>query len=89
MSSIGRMTRAAVLIPTLSAPLSSCMTLTDFVATKPVPAEANASVVACQAFRPIAWSNHDTDPTIRQVKAHNATYLAICPDKSAASVGSP
>ena len=33
---------------------------------------------ACGAFRPISWARADTDPTIRQVKAHNAVGRELC-----------
>lgn len=33
---------------------------------------------ACGAFRPISWAQADTDPTIRQVKAHNAVGRKLC-----------
>ncbi len=33
---------------------------------------------ACGAFRPISWAPADTDPTIRQVKAHNAVGRELC-----------
>ena len=32
----------------------------------------------CDVFRPIAWSDQDTDDTIRAVKAHNATGARVC-----------
>ncbi|MFD2031685.1 hypothetical protein ACFSKM_17795 [Ancylobacter dichloromethanicus] len=33
---------------------------------------------ACGAFAPINWAIEDTDPTIRQVKAHNAVGRELC-----------
>ena len=34
---------------------------------------------SCEAFRPIEWSEDDTDETIRQAKAHNAAWGKLCP----------
>lgn len=40
---------------------------------------ANSQVnVACQSFRPLSWSSKDTDQTIREAKAHNAAWVALC-----------
>lgn len=33
----------------------------------------------CKSFAPITWSKKDTEPTQRQVIAHNKAYMAICP----------
>lgn len=33
----------------------------------------------CKAFGPISWSKQDTDPTKKQIVAHNRAYDAICP----------
>lgn len=38
------------------------------------------SNAACILFQPISWSGKDTDETIRQVKGHNAVYVASCGD---------
>jgi len=35
-------------------------------------------MVACRAFEPVTWSAHDTRETIRQIKAHNAAWQAVC-----------
>lgn len=32
----------------------------------------------CDQFRPLRWSDKDTDETIRQAKANNAVGKAIC-----------
>ncbi|MBB3771501.1 hypothetical protein FHS55_002100 [Angulomicrobium tetraedrale] len=32
----------------------------------------------CDSFRPVLWSDADTDETIRQAKANNAVGRAIC-----------
>ncbi len=49
--------------------LSGCTTMTASGATE-------ASF--CQVAKPIAWSSRDTDPTIEQVKEHNAVGAALC-----------
>jgi len=41
-------------------------------------ASAGTDAVACSAFEPIRWSKKDTEETVRQAKAHNATLVAIC-----------
>lgn len=33
---------------------------------------------ACVALAPILWSARDTDETLRQIKAHNAAWVALC-----------
>lgn len=33
----------------------------------------------CRSFGPITWSTKDTDPTKKQIVAHNRAYDAICP----------
>lgn len=33
----------------------------------------------CRSFGPISWSKLDTDPTKKQIVAHNRAYDAICP----------
>ena len=63
--------------------LSSCGTTTDFGGIER-PSRLSAPVeLACTAFRPVTWSKSDTDPTIRQNKAHNAVYATLCVGKSA------
>lgn len=37
-----------------------------------------ATKVACGSFRAIDWSKHDTPPTQKQVRAHNAVGKEIC-----------
>lgn len=34
--------------------------------------------VGCSAFPPITWSSRDTAGTVKQVKAHNNAYKAVC-----------
>src|SRR3990167_1397159 len=40
---------------------------------------------ACGQFRPITWSVTDTDETLRQVRAHNAVWKALCDPAPSAS----
>lgn len=35
----------------------------------------------CQVVEPIRYSRNDTTETIRQVRAHNAAWDALCADK--------
>lgn len=58
-------------------PLAACGTLTASGGTD-LPPEVDPVKVACEAFGPISWSSRDTDQTIREVKAHNAAYAAVC-----------
>lgn len=51
--------------------LTSCAGTTGTSAIDP-------SVVACEGFKPISWSSRDTDQTIREAKAHNAAWTALC-----------
>lgn len=55
--------------------LPGCATTTDTNAVTIANAQVN---VACQAFKPLSWSSKDTDQTIREAKAHNAAWVAIC-----------
>jgi hypothetical protein len=48
--------------------LPACTTTMDLGGTK----------TACLSFEPITWSQKDTDETVRQVKAHNAVWKALC-----------
>lgn len=50
--------------------LAGCATTTAFVVL--------IESAACTAFQPIRWSAKDTDETIRQVKAHNVAWKAVC-----------
>ncbi len=36
------------------------------------------NAVACRLFHSITWSEDDTRETIRQIKAHNAAWKAVC-----------
>lgn len=36
------------------------------------------TTVPCKGLARITWSQHDTDQTIREIKANNAAYDAIC-----------
>ena len=43
--------------------------------------ETNIADTSCKSFRPISASSKDTEPTKRQVVAHNKVYDALCPSK--------
>ena len=32
----------------------------------------------CETFKPIYWSSRDSFETVKQVKAHNAAWAALC-----------
>lgn len=73
MQSTKHVVRAVTLIAaTLT--LTGCVTTTDGAGTKPRPIDARAT---CAAWEPMRWSRNDTDDTIRQAKAHNATGRAL------------
>ncbi len=40
---------------------------------------------ACRSFKPISSSKNDTEPTRRQVIAHNKVFDVVCPTKGGAS----
>lgn len=42
------------------------------------PARRAVVDTACQAFEPIRYSRDDTAETIKQVRAHNAAWDALC-----------
>jgi hypothetical protein len=42
------------------------------------PARQVVIDTACQAFEPIRYSRNDTAETVRQVRAHNAAWDALC-----------
>jgi hypothetical protein len=71
--------RAAVLSWMPIYTLSGCTTTMGSSATDGPAGLPEVSSVACAAFQPITWSSRDTDPTIRQVKAHNASFATLCP----------
>ncbi len=48
--------------------LTNCAKMTDSV----------ASDISCLGFGPIGWSRLDSDATIREIKQHNASWLALC-----------
>ncbi len=58
--------------------LTGCTTTMDSGGIDGPAGGADVRAVACGAFQPIAWSSHDTDATIRQIKQHNAGYAALC-----------
>lgn len=57
-----------VLMLTAILPLVACVKPMGFGETDGV----------CAVFRPISWSQSDTDRTIAEVKAHNAAVKAVC-----------
>ena len=40
----------------------------------------------CRSFKPISSSKQDTEPTRRQVIAHNRAFDAVCPTPAAQKV---
>lgn len=54
----------------LATALSGCSTLMAFVETKPK--------TECLVFQPISWSKKDTEQTVREIKEHNAVFMALC-----------
>jgi len=60
------------LAPPLLAPL-----MLGACAHPPTPTAATAEP-DCTAFGPITYSKADTDETIRQIKAHDAAWRAMC-----------
>jgi hypothetical protein len=65
--------------------LSDCATTTDFGGIERQSRSSAPVELACGAFRPITWSTSDTDLTIRQLKAHDAVYVALCPERASGS----
>lgn len=41
---------------------------------------------SCKSFKPITSSKADTEPTRRQIIAHNSVYDTICPREAPAKV---
>lgn len=63
--------------------LMSCATRPASAPPTPTPA-TEAKPAACAEFKPIIFSRqHDTEETIKQVKAHNAAWDALCGDAPA------
>lgn len=84
MPSILPARRAALLfvlstIPTACAPTTGTVATTETVATDRAADPTRPSAVYCRLAEPIAWSQADTDETIRAIKAHNAVVAALCP----------
>lgn len=44
------------------------------------PARPAVVDTACRAFEPIRYSRNDTTETIKQARAHNAAWNALCKD---------
>lgn len=72
-----RTLRICVLMMAIAAGISGCATSPSFInyglCDDPRTAEKGDGLL-----RPISWSKSDTDETIREVKAHNATVEATC-----------
>jgi len=68
--------RLALLLSAI--PLLTACAVTTATGGADLPPEVDPVRVACEAFRPISWADADTDATIREVKAHNAAWDAIC-----------
>lgn len=69
--------RLATLLLLATPILTACGSLTATGGTD-LPPEVDPVKVACEAFGPISWSYRDTDQTIREVKAHNASWKELC-----------
>lgn len=54
--------------------LPACGHLTGSGGTEPM----RGAETFCANAKPITWSSRDTDETIREVKSHNATGVALC-----------
>lgn len=61
--------------------LNACATMTGTSVIDSSATPGDVAALACAGFRPIAWSSHDTDATIRQIRSHNASYKALCPNE--------
>jgi len=68
--------RAGTLTLLSLASLTGCATTTGLNAEPAAPPPARFTF--CAVASPIYWDDADTDETIRQVKAHNATWVALC-----------
>ena len=71
-------TRLASLLIVSTLILSGCGTTTGSDEIKGPPPPAAPVNAFCEIAKTISWSTKDTDQTIREVKAHNAVYLALC-----------
>lgn len=54
--------------------LTSCQTTNS---SGPSP-----ELVACRSFEPVTWSEDDSPQTIREIKEHNAVWVAVCKGKT-------
>ncbi|MBT9289108.1 hypothetical protein [Prosthecodimorpha staleyi] len=71
--------RRAALLFVLSTIPTACAPTTATVATDRATDPTRPAAVYCRLAEPIAWSQADTDETIRAIKAHNAVVAALCP----------
>jgi len=65
--------------PTLLAGLLSAYLLTGCATAIPEIADSS-----CKSFKPISSSKADTEPTKRQIIAHNKVFDTICPEPKGA-----
>lgn len=84
MVSPGRRLRDAARMLSLTLILNGCVTTTGFGGIDRSAPSAAPTELACGAFGPIGWSKTDSGATIRQIKAHNAAYAALCAQPNAA-----
>ena len=68
---------------TLPAGLLSAFLLTGCATAIPEIADSS-----CKSFKPISSSKLDTEPTRRQIIAHNKVFDTICPQEAPAKVAS-
>lgn len=47
-------------------------------ACQTTPSSVQVSDVACTVFSPITYASQDTAPTVRQIRGHNAAWVATC-----------
>jgi uncharacterized lipoprotein YajG len=59
----------------LGAVLSGTLMLAACQTTR---SSVQVSDVACTVFSPITYASQDTAPTVRQIRGHNAAWVATC-----------
>lgn len=71
-----------LLISCASRSPSATTTVSDATSVPVAPQTVTIRVpdptAACAVWKPVLWSTQDTDDTIRQVKADNAAWKALC-----------
>lgn len=80
--SASQMRPALALIVTLPflAACDSPTAISDLIRFGGRQVETRTIDTTCETMRPITWTDADTDQTIREVKAHNAVFVALCPN---------